>query len=170
LHAFLSKQGQPDSRAVAGEQGAVQVENLAVGPSGSVIKQLHVAPGSLVILQGPVKSFKSTILKTLAGHVSLLESETVRIGGTVSYAPQTPWMCQTTIQDNIISFEPLDQHRYSEVLRACALTQELAAMPLGDQTPIAEKGISLSGGQRQSVALARAAYRKADIYFLDNPI
>ncbi len=43
-------------------------------------------------------------------------------------------------------------------------------MLLGDETPIAEKGISLSGGQKQRVGLARAAYRVADIYLLDNPI
>ena len=43
-------------------------------------------------------------------------------------------------------------------------------MLLGDETPIAEKGISLSGGQKQRVGLARAAYRVADVYVLDNPI
>lgn len=43
-------------------------------------------------------------------------------------------------------------------------------MLLGDETPIAEKGISLSGGQKQRVGLARAAYRAADVYVLDNPI
>jgi hypothetical protein len=43
-------------------------------------------------------------------------------------------------------------------------------MPLGDDTPVAEKGISLSGGQRQRVALARAVYRVADVYLLDCPL
>ena len=124
-----------------------------------------------MILQGPVKSYKSTILKTLAGHYPVPKSAAVCIGGSVSYAPQHPWMCQSTIQDNIVSFEqPVDHQRYQAVIRACALTQDFASMPLGDQTPVAEKGISLSGGQRQRVALARAAYRRADIYLLDNPI
>ena len=45
-----------------------------------------------------------------------------------------------------------------QVLHACALTMDLSIMPLGDATPVAEKGISLSGGQRQRVALARAVY------------
>jgi hypothetical protein len=80
-------------------------------------------------------------------------------------------MCQSSIQDNIVSFEqPIDLQRYQAVVHACALTQDLATMPLGDQTPVAEKGISLSGGQRQRVALARAAYRRADVYLLDNPL
>ena len=170
LRAFLSKHGHTDTRAYSGTAGAVEVENLGVGPSGSVLKRLHVTPGSLVILQGPVKSYKTTVLKTLAGHLPLRESETVLIGGSVSYAPQIPWMCQTTIQDNIVSCEPFDERRYNDVLRACALMQDLAAMPSGDQTPVAEKGISLSGGERQRVALARAVYRRADVYLLDNPI
>ena len=43
-------------------------------------------------------------------------------------------------------------------------------MRLGDDTPVAEKGVSLSGGQRQRIGLARAAYRIADVYLLDNPV
>jgi ABC-type multidrug transport system fused ATPase/permease subunit len=170
LSAFLSMPGLSDTRAAIRNPGAVEVENLVVGPNGSLLQQLHVKPGSLVVLQGPVRSYKSTILKTLAGHLPLRESETVRIGGTISYAPQSPWMCQSSIQDNIVCSEPFDAQRYEDVLHACALTQELADMPLGDQTPVAEKGISLSGGQRQRVALARAAYRRADIYLLDNQL
>jgi ATP-binding cassette subfamily C (CFTR/MRP) protein 1 len=171
LKAFLGKFGPKDSRTKTDARGALDVENLPVGAGGSILKELHVAPGSLVILQGPVKSYKSTILRTLAGHHPVPQAATVKIGGSVSYAPQHPWMCQSSIQDNIVSFEqPIDLQRYQAVVHACALTQDLAAMPLGDQTPVAEKGISLSGGQRQRVALARAAYRRADIYLLDNPL
>jgi len=88
----------------------------------------------------------------------------------MSYAPQVPWLQQTTIKDNIVCCEPWDAARYKAVVHACALETDLQNMPLGDATPIAEKGISLSGGQKQRVALARAAYRDADIYVLDNPI
>jgi ABC-type multidrug transport system fused ATPase/permease subunit len=159
-----------DQRAAADEAGAVEIDDLPIGPNGSMLKQLRVKPGSLFVLQGPVKSYKSTVINTLAGHVKIPTTASVRIGGSISYAPQLPWMCQTTIQDNIISSEAFDEKRYEQVLQACALTQDLAIMPLGDQTPVAEKGISLSGGQRQRVALARAAYKNADIYLLDNPI
>jgi hypothetical protein len=88
----------------------------------------------------------------------------------VSYAMQQPWMQQATIKDNIVCCEPWNEERYKQVIFACALTTDLSIMPLGDATPVAEKGISLSGGQRQRVALARAVYRIADIYLLDNPI
>jgi ABC-type multidrug transport system fused ATPase/permease subunit len=170
MREYFNKDVHEDTRSAASVPGAVEVNNLPVGPEGSVLKSLHIQPGSLVILQGPVKSYKSTMIKTLAGHYSIPSTASVRIGGSVSYAPQSPWMCQTTIQDNIVSSEPFDEKRYKEILHACALTQDLSVMPLGDQSPVAEKGISLSGGQRQRVALARATYRRADIYLLDNPI
>ena len=43
-------------------------------------------------------------------------------------------------------------------------------LPGGDQCEIGEKGINLSGGQKARVALARAAYAQADVYFLDDPL
>jgi hypothetical protein len=88
----------------------------------------------------------------------------------MSYAPQFAWLQQTTIKNNIICCEPWDAARYKAVIHACALEPDLQRMLLGDETPIAEKGISLSGGQKQRVGLARAAYRAADVYVLDNPI
>ena len=170
VREYFNKDVHVDTRSAASVPGSLDVENLPVGPEGSVLKSLHIKPGSLVILQGPVKSYKSTMLKTLAGHYPIPSTASVRIGGSVSYAPQSPWLCQTTIQDNIISSEPYDEKRYREIIHACALTQDFSVMPLGDQSPVAEKGISLSGGQRQRVALARAAYRRADIYLFDNPL
>ena len=94
----------------------------------------------------------------------------MKIGGRMSYAPQTAWLLQTSIRDNIVCCEPWDEARYKAVVHACALEQDFKNMMKGDETPIAEKGISLSGGQKQRVGLARAAYRRADIYLLDNPI
>jgi hypothetical protein len=94
----------------------------------------------------------------------------VHVVGKMSYAPQVAWLQQASIRDNIICCEPWDEPRYKAVVHACALEPDFANMLKGDETPIAEKGISLSGGQKQRVGLARAAYRQADIYVLDNPI
>jgi ATP-binding cassette subfamily C (CFTR/MRP) protein 2 len=168
--AYFEKDIITDMRTAASVPGAVEVENLPIGPTGCVLKQLRIVPGSLFIFQGPVKSYKSTIMSTLAGHYQIPATSSVRIGGTVSYAPQVSWMCQTSIRENIICSEPVDEKRYQEILHACALTPDLSVMPQRDQTPVAEKGLSLSGGQRQRVALARAVYRRADIYLLDSPI
>ena len=167
-------------------KGAVEIENLPVGPNRTILEKWRAQPGELWVFQGPVRSYKSTLIETIAGHSPIPPSASVRVGGRVSYAMQQPWMQQATIKDNIVCCEPWNEERYKQVISACALTTDLSIMPLGDATPVAEKGISLSGGQRQRVALARAVYvsrafplwvyvtscryRIADIYLLDNPI
>jgi hypothetical protein len=105
-----------------------------------------------------------------AGHYPLSAGSEVHIAGRMSYAPQVAWLQQASIKSNIICCEPWDEARYKAVVHACALEPDFANMLKGDETPIAEKGISLSGGQKQRVGLARAAYRIADVYVLDNPI
>lgn len=47
---------------------------------------------------------------------------------------------------------------------------DFALLPHGDRTVVGERGASLSGGQRARVGLARACYRKAAIYLLDDPL
>jgi len=151
------------------ERGVVQLLQLPVGPK-TVLRNWKAEQGSLWVLQGPVGSFKSTILECIAGHGVIAPGARVRVGGSMSYAPQVPWLQQTSIKHNILCNEAWNEARYKAVLHACALEHDLKAMPMGDDTPVAEKGLSLSGGQRQRVALARCAYREADTYVLDNPI
>ena len=55
-------------------------------------------------------------------------------------------------------------------MRACALLEDFDALPDGDETEVGEKGISLSGGQKARLTLARAVYARADIYILDDPL
>ena len=43
-------------------------------------------------------------------------------------------------------------------------------LPEGDMTLVGERGVTLSGGQKARVNLARAAYREADVYLLDDPL
>ena len=63
---------------------------------------------------------------------------------------------------------PHDAARYQRVLEACALEADLAALPSGDATEIGERGVTLSGGQKARVSLARALYADADVYLLDD--
>ena len=49
------------------------------------------------------------------------------------------------------------------------LLQDIEQLPSGDQTLVGERGVTLSGGQKARVNLARAVYRKAQVYLLDDP-
>lgn len=52
----------------------------------------------------------------------------------------------------------------------CALEKDFEQLAQGDRTQVSERGLSLSGGQRARVNLARAVYRDADIYLFDDPL
>ncbi len=66
--------------------------------------------------------------------------------------------------------ESLDQNRYKLAIDSCALKHDLDILGDGDQTEIGEKGITLSGGQKARIGIARAVYHDADIYLLDDPL
>ena len=55
-------------------------------------------------------------------------------------------------------------------MEACALSHDIAQLPAGDATEIGERGVNLSGGQKARLSLARAAYARADVCLLDDPL
>nr|CAD7441994.1 unnamed protein product [Timema bartmani] len=140
---------------------------------------LQVKPGQLCAIIGPVGSGKSisvkpcnlqsSLLQVLLGELPL-SSGSMSLRGEVSYASQEPWLFVGTVRQNILFGQPYQPKRYKEVVRACALTRDLELFPNGDKTLVGERGVSLSGGQRARINLARAVYRDADIYLLDDPL
>jgi ATP-binding cassette, subfamily C (CFTR/MRP), member 1 len=94
----------------------------------------------------------------------------MKVGGKMAYVPQTPWVQNLTLRDNITFGLPFDEEKYKKVVHACALELDFTILPKGDQTFAGERGINLSGGQRQRVCLARAAYHDSDLILLDNPL
>ncbi|GAB0192161.1 ATP-binding cassette sub-family C member 2 [Grus japonensis] len=130
---------------------------------------LDIAPGSLVAVVGTVGSGKSSLVSAMLGEMENIKGH-INIQGSLAYVPQQAWIQNATLKDNILFGSELDEARYQQVIKACALLQDLELLPAGDQTEIGEKGINLSGGQKQRVSLARAVYSNADIYILDDPL
>lgn len=75
-----------------------------------------------------------------------------------------------TIRDNIIFGSEYDAARYASTVRVCSLAQDVAGFQDGDLTEVGDRGITLSGGRKARLSLARAVYADADIYLLDDPL
>ncbi|KAF9203578.1 hypothetical protein BGZ49_006268 [Haplosporangium sp. Z 27] len=130
---------------------------------------LKIPRGQLVAIVGAVGSGKSSLLNALVGEMRKTGG-TMEYGGTIGYCPQSAWIQNATVKDNILFGLPLDEERYQRVIKDCALERDIQILPDGDQTEIGERGINLSGGQKQRVNIARAVYFDADVVLLDDPL
>ncbi|KAL9189124.1 hypothetical protein ACHAXT_011614 [Thalassiosira profunda] len=136
--------------------------------------------GSLVAVVGTVGSGKSSFLSAILGEMEALDGAKVYMPpksgeppheNVVSYCSQSPWVVNDTLRGNILFGRPFDEQRYDQVVKACALTDDLSVLPAGDMTEIGERGINLSGGQKARVALARAMYSPdSRLILLDDPL
>ncbi|KAJ3653138.1 hypothetical protein Zmor_019047 [Zophobas morio] len=125
-------------------------------------------PGDLVGISGKSGSGKSTLLQVILQEIKA--KGTIAVGGKISYASQEAWIFSASIKQNILFGEEEDEKKYRRVIRACALEHDLSLFANGDQTLVGERGVMLSGGQKSRINLARAVYRDADIYLLDDPL
>ena len=163
--AILSFAGS-NADAVSVEQGSYGWKTEDEALLSSI--QMKVPQGKLTMVVGPVGCGKTTLLKALLGEVPA-SSGTIRVlASDVSYCDQSPFHMNGTLRDSITAFSEFDERWYNTILEACALDEDLRQMPLGDQTQIGSKGIALSGGQSQRLALARAVYSRHDLCILDD--
>lgn len=133
---------------------------------------ITIPKDKLTLIVGSVGSGKTSLLAAIMG-------EMIKMKGTVSwsqnntfigYVGQNPWLINTTLQDNITFGNPFIKKRYDKVIKACALQTDINILPKGDMTEIGERGINLSGGQKDRIALARAIYSPANTLILDDTL
>ncbi|KAK4235406.1 hypothetical protein C8A03DRAFT_17849 [Achaetomium macrosporum] len=135
----------------------------------TVLKDINFSArkGDLSCVVGRVGAGKSSFLQSILGDLWKIKGEVV-VHGTVAYVSQSPWIMNATVRENIVFGYRYDSNFYEKTVKACALLDDFAQLPDGDETFVGERGISLSGGQRARVALARAVYARADVYLLDD--
>ena len=98
------------------------------------------------------------------------KSGSVDVKGSLSYSAQQPWVFSSTIRQNILFGREYQAERYGKVLEAVALLKDLENLPHGDKSLVGEKGVTLSGGQKARIPLARALYADSDVVLLDDPL
>ncbi|KAK8149486.1 hypothetical protein G3M48_006795 [Beauveria asiatica] len=123
----------------------------------------------LLAVIGSVGCGKSSLLASLAGDMRKTEGE-VMFGASRAFCPQYAWIQNTSLQNNITFGKSMNKSWYRDVIDACALQSDLDMLPNGDQTEIGERGITISGGQKQRLNIARAIYFDADIVLMDDPL
>ncbi|MGK3757484.1 MAG: ABC-type multidrug transport system fused ATPase/permease subunit [Bacillariaceae sp.] len=106
----------------------------------------HIKSGSLVAVVGSVGSGKSSLLSAILGEMESINDSKVYVprngeeekemDGFASYCTQSPWVINDTLRGNILFGREYIEKRYNEVLSVCALTDDIAVLPAGDQTEI----------------------------------
>ncbi|KAL2818465.1 P-loop containing nucleoside triphosphate hydrolase protein [Aspergillus cavernicola] len=128
---------------------------------------LSFRKGELSCIVGRVGAGKSSLLQALLGDLWKTEGEVV-VRGRIAYVAQAAWVMNASVRENIVFGHRWDPQFYDLTVEACALVDDFKNLPDGDQTEVGERGISLSGGQKARLTLARAVYARADIYLLDD--
>lgn len=67
----------------------------------------------------------------------------MQVNGSIAYVSQAPWIQSGTIQDNIMYGKPMEQSRYNEAIKACALGKDLDSFDHGDLTEVGQRGLNL---------------------------
>lgn len=108
-------------------------------------------------------------LTLVSGDMRRLKGS-VTMGASRAFCPQYAWIQNTTVRENILFGKDYKRKWYDEVIDACALRADLDMLPHNDQTEIGERGITVSGGQKQRLNIARAIYFDSDIVIMDDPL
>jgi PrtD family type I secretion system ABC transporter len=174
-------------------QGRLTVEELVFNSRGAgdprgrlLLKGIHfmLNPGQLLVVVGSSASGKSTLLRLLAGLWEP-QSGTVRLDGAdvaqwpreslsrfLGYVPQDVELFSGTVASNIARNPDPAAADAQAIVRAAQrarVHQMILGLPNGYETEIGESGETLSGGQRQAIALARALYGDPRLVLLDEP-
>jgi len=176
LSQFLSAEELParNTSNTCSAENIVNIENATFTwnlNEEPTLKQINmkISKGSLVAVVGQVGSGKSSLFSAILGDMYQTRG-TITVSGSLSYVPQTAWIQNTTLKQNILFVSQDDQNKYRRIISSCALQPDIDILPAADHTEIGEKGVNLSGGQKQRVSLARAVYQDSDIYLLDDPL
>src|SRR5258705_4684615 len=175
---------KPDAKPLEGKRGAIRFENItfAYEPDRQILKGLTFAgpAGHTVAVVGPSGAGKSTISRLLfrfyevtGGHISI-DGQDIRdvtqksLRSAIGMVPQDTVLFNDTIRYNIRygRWEASDEE-VEEAARLAQIDDFIRISPRGYETEVGERGLKLSGGEKQRVAIARTILKSPPILLLD---
>ncbi|RXF74161.1 peptidase domain-containing ABC transporter [Hansschlegelia zhihuaiae] len=170
----------------SGEPVGIELKNVTFSYGGeqAIVRDfdLSVAPGECVALLGPSGCGKTTLLKMLSGLLlptsGAIEVEGALLGESslaafrqrIGCVLQDDRLFAGSIAENIACFDPhFDLAWARRCAAAAGIDQDVVRMPMGYETLVGDMGSTLSGGQKQRIFIARALYRRPQLFLLDEP-
>ncbi len=141
----------------------------------------EVNRGDKVVVVGPVGAGKSTLLGLLTGYLPP-HSGTIEINGMpldtidltsfrekIGYVPQDPILFSGTLRENIaFGKDEMSEADFNDAVAISQMRSEIESFTQKDETRVGQRGVSVSGGQKQRLAIARALVRKPELLLLDD--
>ncbi|MEK9751466.1 MAG: ATP-binding cassette domain-containing protein, partial [Flavobacteriaceae bacterium] len=168
-------------------QGRIEFKNVSFSYPGQTAKALDkvsfvINPGEKVAIVGRVGSGKTTVGKLIAklftpdsgviliDDVDIAQLDPAEIRENIGMVSQEPWMIAGTIEQNIL-LGSVDANTEDLLWasKVSGVTEFVDSSSKGFKTSVAERGEGLSGGQKQSITIARALVKKPPLFILDEP-
>ncbi|MBM7460918.1 ABC transporter ATP-binding protein [Rhodococcus coprophilus] len=176
----------PEPAGFATDPATVEFRSAEFRYPGADQPVLHdltfrVAPGTTTAVVGSTGSGKTTLVglvprlidvtagSVLVGGTDVRRLDPDRLRSVIGLVPQRAYLFSGTVATNVRHGKPdATDDEIWEALRIAQADEFVQAMPDGLDTPIAQGGTTVSGGQRQRLAIARAVVRKPDVYVFDD--